>query len=73
MPALIAILLLLNGCSVYVAAEHKSDPGIEGDGNDYACAGGKLRHEGWTAKGGYCKDVRGGGVAEARLEYEWRL
>ncbi len=73
MPALILLLLFLSGCSVYLAAEHKSDPGIERDGWDMGCAGGKLRREGLTAKAGYCKDVRGGGMAEARIEYEWRI
>ena len=66
------VLVLLAGCesmTPYVAAEHKSDPSIANDGMDLACAGAKYR-ERLTVKAGYCWNVRGGGLAEVRVEYD---
>lgn len=73
MPAVILAALLLSGCNMYVAAEHKSDPHIENDGLDVLCAG--FEHEGQLeVKAGYCKDVRqGDGLYELRVEYDWRI
>lgn len=70
---MILAALLLGGCNMYVAAEHKSDPHIEDDGLDLLCAG--FEHEGQLeVKGGYCKDVRlGYGLYELRVEYDWRI
>ena len=65
----ILILLLLSGCVPYIAAEHKSDPGIKGDGYDLGCFGLKQRGQ-LELKAGYCKNVRGGGLVELRVEYE---
>jgi hypothetical protein len=63
--------LLLSGCGTtpYVAYEHKSDPGIEGDGWDLGCGGLKYRGR-LSAKAGYCWNARGGNMLEARVEYD---
>jgi hypothetical protein len=53
----------------YVAYEHKSDPAVHGDGWDYGCGGVKYA-ERLSVKAGYCWDVRGGGLAEVRVEYD---
>lgn len=65
------LILLLTGCesiTPYVAYEHKSDPSVHGDGWDYGCTGVKY-DERLSVKTGYCWSVRGGGMAEVRVEY----
>lgn len=73
MPAVIVVALLLGGCNMYVAAEHKSEPHINNDGLDLLCAG--FEHENQLeVKAGYCKDMREHfGLIELRIEYDWRI
>jgi len=69
---IILLLLVLTACSnttPYLAARHVSDPGLEADGWDLACAGIKKRGR-WQIKGGYCWNARGGDMAEASIEWE---
>ena len=63
-------LLLLGGCTPFVSAGHLSDPGVEGDGYDLACAGLKHYDGRLTVKAAGCKNLGGGNVATASIEYD---
>lgn len=68
----ILLLVLLAGCSrttPYVAGRHISDPLVQGDGWDLACAGIK-KHGQLELKGGYCWNLRGGSMVELSVEWE---
>jgi len=68
---IVGILAALSGCTPYLAYDHASDPGIRGDGWDLACIGGKAYIDSrMTAKAGWCQNVRGGNMAEIRVEYD---
>lgn len=62
--------LLLGGCTPFVSGEHLSDPAIDGDGYDLACLGLKHRDGRLTIKGAGCKNLGGGNVATASIEYD---
>ncbi len=69
----VLLMLLLTGCSTatpYVAARHWSDPSIENDGYDVACAGLK-NVDRLSLKAGWCKNIRGGDMVELSVEYEF--
>ena len=71
------LILVLQGCASitpYAAARHiDATPFDNGsrDAWDVGCAGLKYRGQ-LSASGGYCKNIRGGGMIEASIEYEFR-
>jgi len=69
----LTVLLLLCGCATpYMSVQHIDASPMDNDdwAWDVGCAGLKWNEGRWHAKGAWCKNIRGGSLIQAGVEFD---